>query len=60
MSHLNKALEKKMGKEKKPYGFASQAILDTPRPRTVRIEKSKAKPGYKIPKEPSNGIKVGP
>jgi hypothetical protein len=44
------------------YRFASQSLLDTPRPRNARLEvrKSPQKATYRIPKEPSNGYRVGP
>lgn len=60
-SHLNYALRKSMGKVKKPYAFASQELLDTPRPTVGRTAPTKKaeKAGYKFPKEPSNGLGVG-
>jgi hypothetical protein len=44
MSALNKALNNKLGSRNKVYRFASQALLDTPRPRKAQIEIRKSKP----------------
>ena len=41
--------------------MASQTLLDTPRPKQVRIQvRNTQKPAYEFSKEPSNGRGVGP
>ena len=43
------------------YRMASQTLLDTPRPKQVRIQvRNTQKPAYEFSKEPSNGRGVGP